>query len=94
MVTTAQRRVVVTEVRTRRALPERRAYRYLGVDRTVIRYVPQRAEVPGPLVRLHELAVAKPRWGSPRLTWRLRRDGWCGRSASSWGSGRGASGRR
>ncbi|MGE5291211.1 MAG: IS3 family transposase [Micromonosporaceae bacterium] len=74
--TTAQRRAVVTECGTRRGLSERRACRYLAVDRTLVRYVPQRVEPPGLLARLRELAVAKPRWGSPRLTWRLRRDGW------------------
>lgn len=26
--------------------------------------------------RLRELAGLRPHWGSPRLTWRLRRDGW------------------
>jgi putative transposase len=30
----------------------------------------------GPFELLRELAVAKPRWGSPRFTWRLRREGW------------------
>ena len=76
MVTTAQRRAVVTDAQAGRELPERRACRYLGVDRALIRYVPQRVEVPALRARLRELAVAKPRWGSPRLTWRLRRDGW------------------
>jgi len=76
VVTTAQRRAVVTEVLARRALPLAQVCRYLGVHRALLRYVPRR-EVPTELrERLRELAVAKPRWGSPRLTWRLRRDGW------------------
>jgi len=76
VVTTAQRRAVVTEVRTRRGLPLARTCRFLGVHRALVRYVPQRVPPAGLCVRLRELAVAKPRWGSPRLTWRLRRDGW------------------
>ena len=28
------------------------------------------------LARLRELAAQKVRWGSPRLTWLLRREGW------------------
>lgn len=31
---------------------------------------------PGLVARLRELVVSKPRWGSPRLTWRLQRDRW------------------
>ena len=76
MVTTAQRRAVVTEVRTRRGLPLARTCRFLGVHRALVRYVPQRVPPAGLCARLRALAVAKPRWGSPRLTWRLRRDGW------------------
>ena len=76
MVTTAQRRAVVTDAQVSRELPERQACRYLGVQRAVVRYVARRTEPPGLRERLRELAVVKPRWGSPRLTWRLRRDGW------------------
>ena len=76
MVTTAQRRAVVTEALARCALPLAQVCRYLGVHRALLRYVPRR-EVPTALrEQLRELAVAKPRWGSPRLTWRLRWDGW------------------
>lgn len=74
--TTAQRRAVVTEMRRCRALPVARACRYLGVHRALLRYEPRRAPPPGLCARLRELAVAKPRWGSPRLTWKLRREGW------------------
>jgi len=76
VVTTAQRRAVVTDAQVSRELPERRACRYFGVQRAVVRYVARRTEPPGLRARVRELAVAKPRWGSPRLTWRLRRDGW------------------
>ena len=76
MVTTAQRRAVVTDARMGRALPVARACRYLGVHRALVRYAPRRAPPPGLCERLRELAVAKPRWGSPRLTWRRRREGW------------------
>ena len=74
--TPAQRRAVVTEVCTRRDLPVRRACRYLGIHRALIRYVAQRTELDGLRADLLAAAEAKPRWGSPRLTWRLRRDGW------------------
>ena len=76
MVTTAQRRAVVTETTTRRALPLARACRYVGVHRSLLRYRARRTPPPGLCERLRELAVAKPRWGSGRLTWRLRREGW------------------
>jgi len=75
-VTTAQRRAVVTDAQARRALPRTRACRFLGVHRSLVRYRPRRVPPAGLPERLRELAVAKPRWGSPRLTWRLRRDGW------------------
>ena len=42
----------------------------------MIRYVSHRAELDGLRADLLAAAEAKPRWGSPRLTWRLRRDGW------------------
>lgn len=76
MVTPVQRRAVVTDALTSRALSLARACRYFGVHRTLVRYVPQRIQPAGLCARLRELAVAKPRWGSPRLTWRLRREGW------------------
>lgn len=76
MVTPAQRRAVVTDAQTGRSLPLARACRYLGVHRALMRYVVRRVAPPALCVRLRELAVAKPRWGSPRLTWRLRREGW------------------
>jgi len=76
VVTPAQRRAVVTDACERRALPVARACRYVGVHRTLVRYIPTRAPQDALCVRLRELAIAKPRWGSPRLTWKLRREGW------------------
>lgn len=76
MVTPVQRRAVVTDAQTSRGLPLARACRYFGVHRALVRYVPRRVVPPGLTARLQELAVARPRWGSPRLTWRLRREGW------------------
>ena len=76
MVTPVQRRAVVTDALASRGLPLARACRYLGVHRALVRYVVRRVPPPALCARLRELAVAKPRWGSPRLTWRLRRDGW------------------
>lgn len=71
-----QRRAVVTDAQASRGLPLARACRYLGVHRALVRYVVRRVPSPTLCARLRELAVAKPRWGSPRLTWRLRREGW------------------
>jgi len=76
VVTPVQRRAVVTDAQTGRNLPLARACRYLGVHRALVRYVVRRASPLALCARLRELAVAKPRWGSPRLTWRLRREGW------------------
>lgn len=75
MVTTEQRRRVVADVKERAALAERRICRFLGVQRSVVRYRSRR----GPDIELRErlrtLAADRPRWGSPRLTWLLRREG-------------------
>ncbi len=76
MVTPQQRRAVVTEACTRRMLPVRRACRYFGVHRSLLQYTSCAPPQDALRARLGELAVAKPRWGSPRLTWRLRREGW------------------
>ena len=76
MVTPAQRRAVVTDAQASRLLGLARACRYFGEHRSLLRYIPRRAPAPALLARLRELASAKPRYGSPRLTWRLRREGW------------------
>lgn len=74
--TTAQRRAVVADTRARRELTERCACRYLGVHRALVRYPRPRDPQTALRARLCELAATKVRWGSPRLTWRLRREGW------------------
>lgn len=76
MVTPPQRRAVVTDAQARHGLPLARACRFLGVHRALLRAPPPPAPAGALVVRLRELAVLKPRWGSPRLTWRLRREGW------------------
>lgn len=76
MVTPPQRRAVVTDAQAHHALPLATACRYLGVHRALLRSRPQRVPPPALVARVRELAVLKPRWGSPRLTWRLRREGW------------------
>jgi transposase InsO family protein len=77
VVTPTQRRAVVTDAQAQQALPLRRLCRYLGVHRALLRYQPRRDPQVALHARLQKLAVQKPRWSSPRLTWRLRRDGWC-----------------
>ena len=75
MVTPGQRRAVITHAQETAALSERRACRFLGVHRSLVRYCscrPPEAELRG---RLKELAERHPSWGSPRLTWLLRREG-------------------
>jgi putative transposase len=76
-VTAAQRRAVVTAMRGRHPeLSERQTCRYLGVHRAPIRYRTRREPPLALLQRLRELAAQKVRWGSPRLTWLLQREGW------------------
>lgn len=75
--TTGERRAVVTTVQGRYDLSERRTCRVLGFERSVVRYEPQRPRVDQPLRdKLCALASEHPRWGVPRLHWRLQRDGW------------------
>jgi len=70
-----QRRTVVREVKVT-AESERRACRWLGFHRSAVRYEALKREEETRLrERLRELAAEKPRWGSPMLTWRLRREG-------------------
>lgn len=74
--TTDERRAVVGAARARFSLSERRACRFLGFERTALRYRLVRPARDAALrARLRELAGAHPRWGVPRLYWRLRRDG-------------------
>lgn len=75
MVTTEQRRTVVTYVRTTVEVTERRACRFLGFHRAVMRYRRQRTEDPALVDALTTWAAKKRRWGVPRLTNKLRRLG-------------------
>lgn len=75
MVTPKQRRAVITHAQGTAAISERRACRFLGVHRSLVRYRscrPPEAELRD---RLRALAEQRPSWGSPRLTWLLRREG-------------------
>jgi putative transposase len=81
MVTTDARRTVVTYVeRSAEAsgtpLSERRACRYVNVHRALCRYRVQRPNDDALRERIKTLASEKPRWGVPRIVWRLHRDGW------------------
>ena len=74
--TAAQRRAVVTTAQAQRGLRGAMACRYLGVHRSLLRYVPRRPTTPELTARVRALCEEKPRWGALRLTWRLQRDGW------------------
>ena len=75
--TTGERRAVVTAVQGRYPISERYACRALGFERSVVRFIPQRPVVDAPLrEKLCALAAEHPRWGVPRLHWRLQREGW------------------
>lgn len=73
--TAVQRREVVTVMRESAAISERRAARYLGVHRSLCRYERRRADDTALREELKTRAVEHPRWGIPRLTWLLRREG-------------------
>jgi putative transposase len=75
VVTPEQRRAVVTYAIESAAIPERTACRYLAVHRSLIRYQSRRAPDTELRERLRSMASDRPRWGSPRLTWLLRREG-------------------
>ena len=67
---------MVTDVQRRYDVSERCACRAMGFERTALRYQPIRPARDAPLrARLRELAGAYPRWGVPRLHWRLGREG-------------------
>jgi len=69
-----QRRTIVQQVQLT-AGSERRACRWLGFHRSAMRYQSRRPDDRPVRQRLRELAEAHPRWGSPRLIWRLRQEG-------------------
>lgn len=75
MVTTEQRRTVVTYVRTSVEVSERTACRLLGIHRALVRYRPRRVDDPALRAALVAWAATKRRWGVPRLTNKMRRLG-------------------
>lgn len=75
MVTTEQRRTVVTYVQTTVEVSERAACRFLGFHRAVMRYARRRLDDPALVAALGAWAAKKRRWGVPRLTNKMRRLG-------------------
>jgi putative transposase len=75
VVTPGQRRAVITHAKRTAAISERRACRFLGVHRSLVRYQSCRPPETELRARLKILAEQHPSWGSPRLTWLLRREG-------------------
>lgn len=75
MVTTEQRRTVVSHVRTTVEVSERRACRFLGIHRAAVRYQRRRVDDPALRLALTTWAAKKRRWGVPRLTNKMRRLG-------------------
>jgi putative transposase len=57
------------------ALQERVACRFLGTQRSFVRYRARPSSGRRMRERLRTLASEKLRWGSPRLTWLLGREG-------------------
>lgn len=75
--TAAQRRTAVAHVQAHAGVSQRHACRWLGVQRSPVRYVAHPRRDDAPLrTRLRELATVYPRWGAPLLTWALQREGW------------------
>jgi putative transposase len=75
VVTAEQRRAVVAHVLLA-AGSERRACRWLGFHRSVVRYRSTwKRDDAGLTNRIRELATEHPRWGVPMITWRLRQEG-------------------
>jgi putative transposase len=76
MVTTTQRRQVVTHLRAAFDISARRACRLIALSRSRWHYQPQRPLRDLPIrTRLRELAAARPRFGYQRLHLLLRREG-------------------
>lgn len=71
----AARRQAVGVVRTMFGWSERRACRALGFSRSSHRYQSRRAQTPGLVERMRQLAQARPRFGYRRLHLLLRREG-------------------
>jgi putative transposase len=75
VVTPGQRRAAITHAKRTAAISERRSCRFLGIHRSLVRYESVRPPEAELRARLRELAEQHPSWGSPRLTWLLRREG-------------------
>ena len=75
MVSPRQRRAAVAWAQTAYQVSQRRACRALDVERTAVRYQPQRDPATALRRRLHELATTRLTFGSRRLHTLLRRDG-------------------
>ena len=75
MVTTEQRRQVVTTLVAAYPVSERRACRLLRLARSRWQYRSRRPQREALRQRLRELATARPRWGYKRLHLLLRREG-------------------
>lgn len=76
MVTTQQRRQVVTHLVAAFRTSARRACRVIGLSRSRWHYRPRREDDVGVRTRLRELAARKPRWGYQQLHVLLRREGY------------------
>ena len=76
MVTTEQRRQVVTYLRAAYPVSERRACRVIGLARSRWQYQPRRPTWEALRARLRTLAGERPRWGYKRLHVLLRREGY------------------
>src|SRR4051794_17506424 len=75
--TAARRRTIVTDIRERFNVSQRRASRALGLPRSSIRYAPVARDEQAALARrVEELAGAHPRFGYRRIWALLVREGW------------------
>ena len=57
-------------------LSQRRVCRLVSLDRNTLRYRSRRRDDSGLRTRIREIAETKRRYGCPRITVRLRREGW------------------
>lgn len=75
--TTARRRLIVTEIREHFNVSQRRASRALDLPRSSLRYTPVARDGPAALARrIDELAGTHPRFGYRRIWALLDREGW------------------
>ncbi len=75
--TTARRRLIVTEIREHFSVSQRHASRALDLPRSSLRYVPVARDEQAALARrIEELAGTHPRFGYRRIWALLDREGW------------------